>query len=80
MAVDGSVLPSPWGLTVTKEKRGRRRIVRTNIDTIHSVQVLFDDLEAMWRDRLDRFGDVLATADPPATPDPSASKDEGAQS
>ncbi len=65
---------------VSKEKLGRRQIVRTNINTIRSVQVLFDDLEAMWRDRLDRFGEALATTDPPATPDPSASKDEGAQS
>lgn len=45
---------------VTKQRKGREQIVRVNIDTIHTVRKLVDQLEEMWRSRMDRFGDVLA--------------------
>lgn len=48
---------------VTKERRGRMQIVRTNIDTIRSAQLLLDQFEAVWRARLDRFGEVLTETD-----------------
>jgi len=48
---------------VTKHRRGRERIVRGRIDTVRDVNHLLDELEAIWRDRMQRFGDVLAEPD-----------------
>ncbi|MEP7045804.1 MAG: metalloregulator ArsR/SmtB family transcription factor [Ilumatobacteraceae bacterium] len=45
---------------ITKHQRGRERIVRGRIDAVRDVSHLFDELEAIWRDRLQRFGEVLA--------------------
>jgi len=45
---------------VTKQRRGREQVVRCNIDTIRTVHQLLDQLEAVWRSRIDRFGEVLA--------------------
>lgn len=45
---------------VTKQRRGREQIVRTNIETIRIANQVLDQLEALWRSRLDRFEDVLA--------------------
>ena len=45
---------------VTKEARGREQIVRCDIATVHTAQRLLDQLEQVWRDRLGRFGSVLA--------------------
>jgi DNA-binding transcriptional ArsR family regulator len=48
---------------ITKHQRGRERIVRGRIDTVRDVNHLLDELEAVWRDRMQRFGDVLADPD-----------------
>jgi DNA-binding transcriptional ArsR family regulator len=48
---------------VTKDQRGRERIVRGRIDAVRDVNRLLDELEASWRDRMQRFGDVLAESD-----------------
>jgi len=48
---------------VTKHRRGRERIVRGRIDAVRDVNRLLDELEAIWRDRMQRFGDVLADPD-----------------
>ncbi|MGE3857920.1 MAG: ArsR/SmtB family transcription factor, partial [Dehalococcoidia bacterium] len=45
---------------VTKEPRGRERIVRGNIDAVREVDRLLDEFAALWRGRMERFGDVLA--------------------
>jgi len=45
---------------VTKRKRGREQLVRSNVDTIRAASGLLEALEAMWRERIDRFGEVLA--------------------
>jgi DNA-binding transcriptional ArsR family regulator len=45
---------------VTKHRRGREQIVRSNVDTIRRASRLLDQLEALWRDRIDRIGDLLA--------------------
>jgi DNA-binding transcriptional ArsR family regulator len=45
---------------VTKRRRGRERLVRGNAAALRAAQRLLDDLEAVWRSRLDRFGEVLA--------------------
>jgi DNA-binding transcriptional ArsR family regulator len=52
---------------VTKERHGREQLVRTDLARIHAARRLLDDLEALWRQRLDRFGDALAE---PETPEP----------
>lgn len=44
---------------VTKQRRGREQLVRSNPATLHRAQQLLDRLESMWRDRLDRLGNLL---------------------
>ena len=48
---------------ITKHQRGRERFVRGRIDAVRDVNRLLDELEAIWRDRMQRFGDVLAEPD-----------------
>ncbi len=45
---------------VTKRRRGREQLVRGNVQTIREASRLLDQLEDLWRARLDRFGDILA--------------------
>ena len=45
---------------VTKRRRGREQLVSGNLDTLHTAARLLDRLEASWRGRIDRFGEVLA--------------------
>lgn len=49
---------------ITKHQRGRERFVRGRIDTVRGVNQLLDELETIWRERMQRFGDVLAESDP----------------
>jgi DNA-binding transcriptional ArsR family regulator len=44
---------------VSKHRSGREQLVRGEIDQLRRAHELLDDLEAMWRARLGRFGDVL---------------------
>src|SRR5213596_3018421 len=46
---------------VTKERRGREQLVRTNVDTVERARVLLDGIEELWRARVDRIDDLLAT-------------------
>src|SRR5262245_28066608 len=48
---------------VVKRQRGRERIVQGRVDTVRAANRLLDELEASWRDRLERFGEVLAELD-----------------
>ena len=48
---------------ITKHQRGRERFVRGRIDAVREVNRLLDELETVWRDRLQRFGEVLAEPD-----------------
>jgi DNA-binding transcriptional ArsR family regulator len=45
---------------VTKRREGRERLVRGNVDAVRRAHHLLDQLEAVWRERLDRFEEVLA--------------------
>ena len=45
---------------VSKHRRGREQLVRGEVGRMRDVHRLLDELEAAWRDRLDRFGAVLA--------------------
>jgi DNA-binding transcriptional ArsR family regulator len=46
---------------VTKERRGREQLVRTNLDAVQRAQVLLDSIEELWRARVDRIDELLAT-------------------
>jgi DNA-binding transcriptional ArsR family regulator len=46
---------------ITKERRGRERLVHTDVDTVRRARVLLDGIEELWRARLDRIDDLLAT-------------------
>lgn len=45
---------------VTKRRLGREQLVQGRVESIHEAHRLLDQFESMWRDRLDRFGAVLA--------------------
>jgi DNA-binding transcriptional ArsR family regulator len=43
---------------VTKERTGRRKVVRTNIEGLRVARGLLDEYEALWRGRIDRMTDL----------------------
>src|SRR5687768_15965254 len=45
---------------VTKQRRGREQLVSGNVDTIQKAYRLLEQLEATWRGRIDRIGEILA--------------------
>lgn len=46
---------------VTKQRSGREQLVRTDVDTVERARVLLDGIEELWRARVDRIDDLLAT-------------------
>jgi DNA-binding transcriptional ArsR family regulator len=44
---------------VSKHRRGREQLVRGNAETMHRAAQLLEQLEAAWRGRIDRIGDLL---------------------
>jgi DNA-binding transcriptional ArsR family regulator len=45
---------------VVKRRHGREQLVRGNVDTMHKANRLLEQLEAVWKGRIDRIGDLLA--------------------
>ena len=45
---------------VTKERRGREQLVRTDGDGVGRARRILDELETAWRGRVDRMSDLLA--------------------
>ena len=45
---------------VTKERRGREQLVRTDPDAVDRARRVLDELEAAWRGRVDRMAGLLA--------------------
>ena len=45
---------------VTKERRGRERVVRGDIERVRAAQAALDQLEQVWRDRVARMDEILA--------------------
>jgi DNA-binding transcriptional ArsR family regulator len=45
---------------ITKERRGRERIVHSDLDTVQKARALLDGLEELWRARVGRIDDLLA--------------------
>jgi DNA-binding transcriptional ArsR family regulator len=52
---------------VTKERRGREQLVRTDPDAVARARRALDELETAWRGRVDRMSHLLAQV-----PDPEA--------
>ena len=46
---------------VTKERTGRRKLVRTNMEGLRLAQGLLDQYEALWRGRIDRMTDLISS-------------------
>ena len=44
---------------VTKERIGRRKVVRTNLESLRVARRLLDQYEAQWRGRIDRMTDLI---------------------
>ena len=51
---------------VTKERVGRRKVVRVNLEGVLMVRRLLDRYEELWRSRIGRIADLLAEDAPPA--------------
>jgi DNA-binding transcriptional ArsR family regulator len=51
---------------VTKERRGREQLVRTDGAAVGRARRVLDELEAAWRGRVDRMADLLARVPDPA--------------
>jgi DNA-binding transcriptional ArsR family regulator len=45
---------------VTKQRHGRQQLVRGNVATIRQANRLLEQLEAVWRGRIDQIGEILA--------------------
>jgi DNA-binding transcriptional ArsR family regulator len=45
---------------ITKERRGREQLVRTDTDAVGRARRALDELEAAWRGRVERMSDLLA--------------------
>ena len=44
---------------ITKERIGRRKIVRTNVAGLRLARGLLDQYEQLWRDRIERMTDLI---------------------
>ncbi len=48
---------------VKKQRVGREQLVRGRPEAVHEAVKLLNEFAALWRDRIDRFGSVLADDD-----------------
>ncbi|MGZ8583363.1 MAG: ArsR/SmtB family transcription factor [Actinomycetota bacterium] len=60
---------------VTKERRGREQIVRTDRDAVRRARQALDQLERDWRGRVDRMSDLLAEIPDAGQHDPTKGRD-----
>ena len=47
---------------VTKDRVGRRKVVRTNLEQLRVVRRLLDEYEELWRGRIQRMAALIADA------------------
>jgi DNA-binding transcriptional ArsR family regulator len=57
---------------ITKQRRGREQLVRTDPDAVSRARQALDQLETAWRGRVDRMADLLAEE-----PDPEGNPTRG---
>ena len=48
---------------ITKERSGRRKVVRTNIEGLRLARGLLDEYEALWRGRIDRMTHLITSSE-----------------
>jgi DNA-binding transcriptional ArsR family regulator len=48
---------------VTKDRTGRRKVVRTNLEALRLARGLLDQYEALWRGRVERMTDLIASTE-----------------
>jgi DNA-binding transcriptional ArsR family regulator len=48
---------------VTKERTGRRKVVRTNIEALQLARGLLDQYEALWRGRVQRMTNLITSSE-----------------
>ena len=48
---------------VTKERHGRRKVVRTDIERVRLARSLLDRYEMLWRGRIERMHDLIASTE-----------------
>ncbi len=46
---------------VTKERTGRRKVVRTKVEGLQLARGLLDQYEALWRGRVERMTDLITS-------------------
>ena len=52
---------------VTKQRIGRRKVVRTNLAAVLATRRLLDRYEELWRGRIDRMTELVTTEAPKET-------------
>jgi len=45
---------------ITKQRMGRRKVVRTNLEVLLVARRLLDQYEELWRARIDRMNELIA--------------------
>jgi DNA-binding transcriptional ArsR family regulator len=48
---------------VTKERTGRRKVVRTNLEALRLARGLLDQYEALWRGRVERMTALITSTE-----------------
>jgi DNA-binding transcriptional ArsR family regulator len=56
---------------ITKQRRGREQLVRTDPDAVRRARQALDLLEAAWRGRVERMSDLLARDSDPQPSNPT---------
>jgi DNA-binding transcriptional ArsR family regulator len=64
---------------VTKERDGRRKVVRTNLEGLRAARRLLEQYEALWRGRIDRMTELVTrdTKEPDRCPSPPSARTPG---
>ncbi|MPZ89694.1 MAG: transcriptional regulator, partial [Nitriliruptorales bacterium] len=60
---------------VTKERRGREQLVRTDPDAVRQARQALDQLETAWRGRVDQMSHLLAQVPDPGENNPTRGHD-----
>ena len=60
---------------ITKERRGREQLVRSDHGAVRRARQALDELEAAWRGRVDRMSHLLAEVPDPEDPDRTKRRD-----
>ena len=45
---------------ISKERAGRRKVIRTQLEAVRRAQAVLDELEELWRGRIGRMVDLIA--------------------